>query len=347
MKRNQKNLLFLLLIVFVAYIYNYRTTYDEYDNSDIINNISNNLKDNQELLVFESKNPFNFYDIINNLDIVSNQIVYGILTYPEIKKDKYSVVVGVAGSLGWSDHHYNYLNEYQKMGIATLSLHSFNSRGVVSTVGEQIAVTIPMVVHDAFMALNELSKKDNINPNKIAITGWSLGGGVALFSAWKPIIDAISPNLKFAAHLPFYPPCVAKPDLPEFSNSPIHIMAGAMDNWVPAKPCQDLINDLTLNGYQNASITIFDDAHHSFDRSSNIETIKDAYRLEECSLLLDKNGIVSTNTFISLPMKNGFMQKIGLMFCAQKGPTMGGNDYARENSLILSKEFMNKHLLNN
>ena len=91
MKRNQKNLFFLLLILTLTYIYSYRTTYNEYDNKSIINNVSNNLQKNQELLVFESKNPFNFYDVINNLDIVSNQIVYGILTYPKIKKDKYKI----------------------------------------------------------------------------------------------------------------------------------------------------------------------------------------------------------------------------------------------------------------
>ena len=42
--------------------------------------------------------------------------------------------------------------------------------------------------------------------------------------------------------------------------------------------------------------------------------------------------------------KNGLMQKLGLMFCAEKGPTMGGNDFARENSLSFSKIFMKRHL---
>ena len=105
MKRNQKNLLFIILSIILIYVYNHRTTYDEYNNDDVIENISNNLKENQELLIFKSKNPFNFYDILNNLDKVSDQVVFGIITYPDIQRDKYPLVLGVAGSLGWGDHH--------------------------------------------------------------------------------------------------------------------------------------------------------------------------------------------------------------------------------------------------
>ena len=339
---------FIVLFLFIfAYLYNYRTTYKEYYNSDIIEDVKLNLKSNQELLVFQSKNPFNFYDIFNNLDKVSNQTVYGIITYPENKKNKYPLIIGVAGSLAWGEHHYKYLKEYRKNGIATLSLHSFASRGVKSTVGNQIRVTIPMVIHDAYMALNQLSNNNLINIDKIGITGWSLGGGVSLFAAWEPVRNIICPNYRFAAHLPFYPPCISKPETPNFSNSPIHILAGENDDWVPSKPCDDLINELNKFGYNNASITVYPNAHHSFDREMEPKIINDAYKLKECSLLLDDNGVVSTNTLIKIPMKNAFMQKIGLMFCAEKGPTMGGNKLARENALDFSIKFMKRHLIEN
>ena len=345
MKRNQKNLLVILILFILVYIYSHSTTYDEFNNDEILKSISLNLKENQEMLVFKSKNPFNFYDILNNLENTSNQTVYGIITYPLIKKEKYPLVMGVAGSLGWSEHHYRYLQEFLDQGIATLSLHSFQSRGIRSTVGEQVSVTIPMVVHDAFSALKALKNINNIDSKKVAITGWSLGGGVALFSAWEPIQLKLSPSLKFAAHLPFYPPCVAKPEVPNFTDSPLHILAGASDNWVPAKPCEELIYELNKLGYNNASITTYDDAHHSFDRESNVVKVDNAYRLEDCSLLLNEKGIVSTNTLISIPMKNGLMQKLGLMFCAEKGPTMGGNKIAREASFEFASNFMIEHLL--
>ena len=45
----------------------------------------------------------------------------------------------------------------------------------------------------------------DINKDKVAITGWSLGGGVTLFSAWLPLKNAINTELNFAALLAYFP----------------------------------------------------------------------------------------------------------------------------------------------
>ena len=60
-------------------------------------------------------------------------------------------------------------------------------------------------------------KHSKIDIEKAAITGWSLGGGVTLFSGWKPIMDAIDSDYKFAAHLAFYPPCFSEPKTIKFT----------------------------------------------------------------------------------------------------------------------------------
>ena len=91
-----------------------------------------------EIIKFESANPFSFQDIILYLDDQDEQIVYGILEFPtNIKKEQYPLIIGVAGSLGWSSHHFEYLEMYREMGIATFQLQSFESRGIESTVGSQ------------------------------------------------------------------------------------------------------------------------------------------------------------------------------------------------------------------
>ena len=73
---------------------------------------------------------------------------------------------------------------FREIGFATFELQSFNSRNVKSTVGEQISVTTAMMILDAYRALDALASDARIDIGKVAITGWSLGGGVALFSAW-------------------------------------------------------------------------------------------------------------------------------------------------------------------
>jgi dienelactone hydrolase len=139
---------------------------------------------------------------------------------------KYPLIIGVAGSMGWRKHHLDYLKMYQEQGYATFQLNSFKSRGITSTVGSQDEVTIAAVILDAYRALEKLSKHPKINKDKVAITGWSLGGGVALFSGWMPLKKAITDELSFAAHLAFYPPCFINPENLSFTKAPIHILIG-------------------------------------------------------------------------------------------------------------------------
>ena len=89
-----------------------------------------------EKIDFISANPYTFNDIITNIDNQEKQKVYGKLIIPKDSIDygkKYPLVIGVAGSLGWAEHHYKYLEMYQEMGIATFELNSFKSRGITST----------------------------------------------------------------------------------------------------------------------------------------------------------------------------------------------------------------------
>ncbi len=299
----------------------------------------------EELISFESSNPFSLNDIIEDFDNQEKQTVFGKLVLPNDSLDpnkKFPLVIGVAGSLGWGEHHYKYLEMYQKMGIATFELNSFKSRGITSTVGTQNQVTISAMIVDAYKALEALSKHPNIDKNKISITGWSLGGGVTLFSAWMPVKNAINKELKFASHLAFYPPCFIEPENIEFSDSPIHILIGELDNWTPSKPCSDLVNK--LNKKSNIGLTIYKDSHHSFDRNSPVIRNEEAYNFSDCLFRLSEDGHIMMD-YLNIPMSNPLLQKIGFMFCVTRGVNYGGNPVARKKSFTFAEEFMIKTLL--
>ena len=334
-----------IFCVFLIYRFVADSSYDTIDNALKLDDIRSKLEPNQELIVLKSKNPFNLYDLLNNIDNISEQNVYGILTSPKKpKKDNMPLIIGVAGSYGWKDHHYGYMDRYLDDGFATFTLHSFDSRNVEATVGEQLSATVAMVVHDAYMALDYLSKRSNIDGNNIGITGWSLGGGVSFFSAWQPIIDKLSPDINFAAHLPIYPPCMVKPDKMQFSSSPMHILIGELDDWVPAEPCNEIVAELKELGH-NIDITVYPESHHGYDRQGDEVFIEHAYSFKDCSLSLNNDGVVVSNN-INFPLFSPVMQKIGLFFCAERGSTIGGNDVARKASEIFALEFMNLHLNN-
>ena len=299
----------------------------------------------EEIITFKSANPFSLNDIIDNLDNQEEQEVFGKLTIPEDTSNlnnKYPLVIGVAGSLGWSDHHYEYLEMYREMGIATFELNSFKSRNITSTVGSQIEVTIASMILDAYRAFEKLAKHPRIDKERVSITGWSLGGGVTLFSAWMPLKNIINKNLKFKSHLAYYPPCFIEPENMEFSDSQIHILIGDLDNWTPSLPCENLVNKLKKN--TDINITVYKNSHHSFDRNSPVIRNEEAYNFSSCLFKMTDDGKILMN-YLNIPMSNPTLQKIGFLFCVERGVDYGGNPISRKKSFEFSKDFMRKTLL--
>lgn len=298
-----------------------------------------------ERITFISASPFSFQDIITNLDNQEAQEVFGILKFPDnySKEKKYPLIIGVAGSLDWGEHHYKYLEMYRNLGIATFELNSFKSRGVKSTVGSQTEVTTAMIILDVYKAFEVLENHPNINKDKVGLTGWSLGGAVTLFSGWKPLKKAIGTDLKFASKLAFYPACFAKPFNVDFEDVPTHVLIGELDTWTPSEACIEFKDMMDIQGY-DFNVTVYDNSYHSFDRVSDISYIDNAYAFSDCRFNIRNDGAVLMN-FLDIPMNTPTRQKIGLYFCAERGTMMGGNPIAREKAFRFSKEFMQQHLL--
>jgi dienelactone hydrolase len=297
-----------------------------------------------EKIVFTSSNPYTFEEIISKSKN-PKQIVYGKLVIPFDSlnpEKKFPLIIGVAGSEGWRDHHYDYLKMYQKSGFATFELNSFKSRNIESTVGTQNEVTVAAIVVDAYKALETLSKHPFIIKEKISITGWSLGGGVTLFSAWNPIKEILGNNIQFASHLAFYPPCFFDFENLDFSDVPIHILIGESDDWTPAKPCLEFVDKLER---KNINITVYKDSHHGFDREGGLEFNENGYSFKNCMFEVNSKGDVLMN-YLNIPMSNPFLQKLGFLFCVDRGVTIGGNKDARLKSFEFANEFMIRTLKN-
>tara|TARA_B110000263_G_scaffold249505_1_gene267301 strand:+ start:597 stop:1556 length:960 start_codon:yes stop_codon:yes gene_type:complete len=299
----------------------------------------------EDKIVFESANPFTFKDIITSLDNLETQEVYGVLRFPDNfnVNFEYPLVVGVAGSLGWSEHNYEYMKMYRDMGIATFELKSFSSRDVTSTVGSQVEVTMASMVLDSYKALDVLSNHSNIDKNNIAITGWSLGGGVALFSGWNNLIVAINPNNSFAAHLPIYPPCFIKADFMDFTNAPIHILIGEKDDWTPALACEELVDSLN-DKKENIDITVYENSYHGFDSDRPYTFVEHGYSFTDCRFTVREDGTPLMN-FLNIPMTSPILQKIGLSFCISRGVTIEGNNSSKLKAHMFSTSFMREHLI--
>ena len=295
-------------------------------------------------VAFESANPFSLSDIILNLNAQEKQTVFGQLSIPmdSLHPDKkYPLIIGVAGSLGWRKHHLEYMEMYQQNGFATFELNSFKSRDITSTVGSQDEVTIAAIILDAYRALEKLAEHPDIDKEKVSITGWSLGGGVSLFSGWMPVKNAITTSVSFASHLAFYPPCFINPENLAFTQAPIHILIGEKDNWTPAAPCSNLIKK--LDGKANIALTTYPESHHSFDSETPVTRNEKGYSFKDCLFTLTEDGDVLMN-YLQLPMSSPLLQKLGFMFCVEQGVDIGGNPAARKKAFAFAKEFMHTTL---
>lgn len=298
---------------------------------------------NSEKISFKSYNPYTFNDVISNYPNLKSQEVFGNLVIPKDSLNpnkKYPLIIGVAGSLGWAEHHYEYLKMYQDLGYATFELNSFKSRNITSTVGTQNEITMATMIVDAYKALEKLSNHPQIIKEKVSITGWSLGGAVALYSAWLPLKNSINKSLNFASHLAFYPPCFFDFEDLNFSKVPIHILIGELDDWTPSQPCNNLVNKLAMS---NINVTVYKDSHHGFDREGELEINENGYSFKDCMFHVNKEGDILMN-YLNIPMTNPFLQKIGFLFCVNRGVTIGGNKIARSKSFKFAKEFMQKTL---
>ena len=190
----------------------------------------------------------------------------GHLRFPNWE-ERLPAVVLLHGSDGASSspvfHWGQFLN---KMGIATLRLDSFSGRGIGQVAGDQSQLSMFAQVYDAYRAVDALATHSRIDPSRIAVMGFSRGGGAALYSSMRRFQDLYGPRgTKIAAHLPFYPFCnvqlIGELDI---TDAPLREFFGAADDWNLAAPCRDYIARLRATG-KDVSMTEYPGAFHAFD----------------------------------------------------------------------------------
>ncbi|WP_185756432.1 dienelactone hydrolase family protein [Pandoraea apista] len=155
-------------------------------------------------------------------------------------------------------------------GYAVLAVDSFTSRAQPSECARGGPVR-PSVERprDAYGALRYLQSLPGIQPDRIALMGWSHGGGTVLFSigpASPGRVRDAKPAPDFVAAIAFYPGwCNAKAQGPDWSTHiPLLLLTGADDVWSKPAPCDAFVQEATAHG---APITfhLYPGAVHDFD----------------------------------------------------------------------------------
>ena len=199
--------------------------------------------------------------------------ISGKLQFPKKKwTGRLPAVVLLHGGGGVSDNQSTWAASLRNIGIATFIVDSNSARGCRKK-EKTISLCKNAYLHqglghipDAYRALDLLSTHPRIDPKRIGLMGFSVGGKAALYASVKRFQKMWgTPGLEFAAYVPFYPGCKTVFENDEIiSDSPVRIFFGELDDFVSAELCQEYVNRLRKTG-KDVTITIYPNVGHAFD----------------------------------------------------------------------------------
>lgn len=298
----------------------------------VSSSVTTSLADGRSgVLAFESVTPVNTSDFLAHYATGHKVIIKGDLTIPDNHPQAVPAVIILHGSSGVNRGERVWARRMNAQGYASFVVDSFTGRGIRNTENDQAQLSMTADIADAYAALRLLATDPRIDKQRIAVMGFSRGGVAALYSSLEPFhLAATDGNLRFAAHVAFYPSCGISYDSAHVDGAPVLMLVGGKDNYTPAAPCIAYADKLRSKGAQ-VTLKEYPDAYHGFDRPTPLRTMPLATSAREChgSYDLDtrkftmmRNGQTLTGSFAVAESKR----------CLTRGVTLGGDAQAQTQS---------------
>jgi dienelactone hydrolase len=187
--------------------------------------------------------------------ILGQEPLRGYLARPEGPRRRPAVVElhGCAGSGGADVEAAERLRRLGYVALALDSLAGFDAcgNGVNGGLAE---------AYDADQALDWLARQDFVEPDRVAVLGFDMGGDAALDSVERGTL--LSPHRRhFRAAVAFYLGCA---DRSGVVTAPALILIGDRDDWVSAFWCRALAAGRDGRGAP-IRVTVYPGAAHGFD----------------------------------------------------------------------------------
>jgi dienelactone hydrolase len=176
----------------------------------------------------------------------------------------YPAVIGLHGCAGMHDTTKQRLaDELVAWGYVVLLVDSYATRrGMDHACTSSAFASFVRRSPDPYGALAFLARQTFVDPQRVAVVGFSAGARVALSVAEtnssEPFVT--EGHLRFRAAAAFYPPCeqaVGRPGIPTL------IFIGALDDWTPAADCSRRIAGWGNDG-PPVELVVYPGAYHGF-----------------------------------------------------------------------------------
>ena len=194
------------------------------------------------------------------------KILTGKLTKPK-GEAPFPAVVLLHGSGGIkAGRDADWAAKLSNWGYVALQVDSFGPRGVsvADILRDSSKVPHYRRAKDAHGALRYLARLPFVDRDRIAVMGWSHGGGATIVS----VMNAYGGD-PFKAAIAFYPYCAYSMDI---LNAPLLILTGEADDWCPARKCA---NRMPFGKTENeVTLKIYPGAYHDFDWKGMNKVVK-------------------------------------------------------------------------
>jgi len=259
----------------------------------------------------------------------------GELRLPRPGTERLPAVLLVHGSAGVVDYIGDWARLLNDSGVATFVLDAFSGRGLVNISDDQGKLGWLNMIVDSYRALELLSGHARIDPQRIAIMGFSRGGTAALYASVKRFQRMhLAQGLGFAAYIAFYPSCnVTYIGGDDVADKPIRIFHGSLDDFDPPGPCHPYVARLQKAGH-DVERTEYPGAYHAFDSPGLKVPIQfpRSQTVRNCDLQEVEDGRIINNA-----TKQTFTYEDP---CVERGPTLGYSEPATRLAQSAVKAFL-------
>jgi len=226
--------------------------------------------------------------------------------------------------------------ELNAMGYVALVLDSFTGRGVKEVCTGKTPVSIGSRLADLYRAHELLATHPNVDPERIAVLGFSHGGWAAIWASQTQFQRRFMRGTRadIAAFLAFYPVGCNVRLLNEtaMGGGPVRIFQGTADDWGTPEQCRDWVARRRAAG-RDVSIVEYAGAMHGFDipAFATPQRFDDAVNPSGCVAFQQSDGT--------------YLDEAGKIFsgrspCMKRGATMGYDAGAHRRSVADVKAFL-------
>jgi dienelactone hydrolase len=247
------------------------------------------------------------------------------------------VVVLMHGSSGVGAAMEPWVHSFHAMGISTLVIDGFTRRGLTVVGPNQALLGRLNLIVDIYRSLDILAHHPRVDPERIALMGFSRGGQAALFASLDRF-NALwnKSGIRFAAYIPFYPDCsTSYVGDTEVADKPIRIFHGIPDDYNPVASCKAYVARLQ-EAKRDVVLTEYPDSQHAFDAGllgvSAVTVSANAQTARNCHIKEGESGVLmNADTQVPFTYQDP---------CVGRDPHVGGNPETAEQARKAVSDFL-------